>query len=223
MVKPAPYIAALLLVSLGCSARGSSAAVTDSNAKKGSSSEASAGSGHLHLTGDVTLDHDFVVDACQIAPAGDGLLAGYHMNAKDGDSTLTHLSIVLKNYDKDGPYSPADKSEEAQVGAAMATGDMGPLSLMVTQPSSPMPLAPMLKPASTMVINVSDNGNKGDAKFTDLETMPSFEDIDLKSSTPPHGKKLSGSITWTCGKIDTLNAQMNSAVNGMFDKLMKTH
>ena len=70
-------------------------------------SEAGTGTGHLHVTGDVTIDHDFIVDACQIAPPGDGLLAGYHMNAKDGDSTLVMLSIVVKGYDKDGPYSPA--------------------------------------------------------------------------------------------------------------------
>ena len=208
---------------LACSGKKSAAKTTDSASGAQASSEGGTGAGHLQLTGDVTLDHNFVVDMCQIAPPGAGLLSGYHMTAKDGDSTLIMLSVVLKDYDKDGPYSPAEKSAEAQVGQAMATGVMGPLTLMVAQPNSPMPLAVMLKPASKLVINISENGAKGDANFSDMESPISFADIDLKSSSPPHGKVVSGSITWTCGKVDRIDATMNKAVNGMFDKLTPSH
>jgi hypothetical protein len=205
---------------LACSGQKFSATTTDSSAGAVASSEEGTGSGHLRLTGDVTLDHDFVVDGCQIAPPGAGLLSGYHMTAKNGDSTITMLSIVLKDYDKDGPYSPVDKSAEAQVGKAMSTGVMGPLSLMVVQPNSPMPLAVMLKPASKLVINISGNGAQGDAQFSDMESPITFADIDPKSTSAPHGKIVSGSVSWKCGKVDHLNAQMNNAVNGMFNKLI---
>lgn len=205
---------------LACSGKKFSATTTDSSAGAVASSEEGRGSGHLRLTGDVTLDHDFIVDGCQIAPPGEGLLSGYHMTAKDGDSTISMLSIVLKDYDKDGPYTPAGKSAEAQVGAAMSTGVMGPLSLVVAQPNSSMPLAVMLKPASKLVISISGNGAKGDAQFSDMESPITFADIDPKSTSAPHGKIVSGSVSWTCGKVDRLNAQMNDAVNGMFNKLI---
>ena len=205
---------------LACSGQKSSGTTTDSAAGVAASSEEGTGSGHLRLTGGLTLDRDFLVDGCQIAPPGAGLLSGYHMTAKDGDSTITMLSVVLKNYDKDGPYSPADKSAEAQVGEAMSTGVMGPLSLIVAPPNSPMPVGLMLKPASKLVINISGNGAKGDAQFSDLESPIGLADIDPQSTAPPHGKIVSGSVSWTCGKVDRLDAQMNDAVNGMFNKLV---
>lgn len=207
---------------LACTGRSSSAATVDS-ASAPSESEEGSGTGHLHLTGDVTMDHDFAVDMCQIAPPGAGLLSGYHMGAKDGDSTIVNLGVVVKNYDKDGPYSPADKSEEAQVNQAMATGDMGLLSLMVVRPNSPMPLAVMLKPTSTLIVTISGHGTKGEVEFKDMESPPSFEDIDLKSGEKPHGKKVSGTVTWSCGHIDRLDPTMNKVVDGMFNGLMKNH
>jgi hypothetical protein len=207
---------------LACTGRKSSAATADTAAAPSESADGT-GTGHLHLTGDVTVDHDFVVDMCQIAPPGPGLLSGYHMNSKDGDSTLLNLAIVVKDYDKDGPYSPADKSEEGQVNQAMATGNMGLMSLMVAQPNSPMPLAVMLKPTSTLVVTISGNGAKGEAEFKDMESPVSFEDINLKSSEKPHGKRMSGSLSWTCGHIDRLDPTMNKVVNGMFNGLMKNH
>lgn len=179
-----------------------------------------AGTGHVHLTGDVTIDHDFLVDACQIAPPGDGLLAGYHMNAKDGDSTLIALAVVIKSYDKDGPYSPSYNTAGAQVAEVMASGSQDFMTLMVARPHSPMPIGIMLKPESKLVVTMSDKGARGEVKFTDMESPPSFEDIDMKSGTPPHGKRVSGTVTWTCGKIERIDATMDKAVNGMMNKLM---
>jgi hypothetical protein len=215
-------IALAMSTVFACTGRTSSAATADSGAGASESAEGT-GTGHLHITGDVTMDHDFAVDMCQIAPPGAGLLSGYHMGAKDGDSTIVNLGVVVKNYDKDGPYSPADKSEEAQVNQAMATGDMGLLSLMVVRPNSPMPLAVMLKPTSTLIVTISGHGTKGEVEFKDMESPPSFEDIDLKSGEKPHGKKVSGTVTWSCGHIDRLDPTMNKVVDGMFNGLMKNH
>jgi hypothetical protein len=159
------------------------------------------------------------VTGCQAAPPGDGLLSGYHMMVKDGDAPLALLSVALKNYDKDGPYEIPSASREAAVGQAMRTGVMGPLTLMVMRENN-APLAFMQIPESKLTITVSDNGAKGNAAFTDLESQPSVEDLDLKSGGPPHGKRVSGSVTWTCGKVDRLDPKMNNAVNSMFNKLI---
>jgi hypothetical protein len=184
------------------------------------SSEHGTGTGHLHVTGDLTVDHDFVVDACTIAPPGDGLLAGYHMNAKDGDSTVDALSIVVKRYDKDGPYSPTSHTAEEQVSEQMAGGSMDFMTLILAQKSSPMPVGIMLKPESKLVATISGNGARGKVEFTEMESPLSFEDIDMKSKEKPHGKRVSGSISWSCGKVERINAQMDAAVNGMMNKLM---
>jgi hypothetical protein len=210
------------VLSAGCGH--SSAADTsaqDGGASQDSADGAATGSatGHLHLTGAVSLEHDFTVDACVIGPAGDGLLDGYHMNAKDGDKAIDILSVVVKDYAKDGSYAPADKSAGGQVNAAMTSGVMGPVTLMVAQADSPAPLAVMLKPDSTMNIQISDNGAKGDAEFTDMGTPMTMADMDPNGATKGQGKKISGSITWSCGKVDHINPKMNDAVNGAFNNL----
>lgn len=210
---------------VACTARKSAAGeagtsqASDQSDESGSS-EHGTGTGHVHVTGDLTVDHDFVVDACTIGPAGGGLLAGYHMNAKDGDSTLDALAIVVKAYDKDGSYSPTYHTAEAQASEVMASGSMDFMTLILAQPSSPMPVGIMLKPESKLVATISGNGAKGKLDFTDMESPISFEDIDLKSKEKPHGKRVSGSISWSCGKVERINAQMDAAVNGMMNKLM---
>ena len=194
---------------------------TQDGASQDSSGDAAAGSatGHVHLTGDVSFDHDFAVDGCVIGPAGDGLLDGYHMNAKDGDKAIDLLSVVVKKYDKDGSYAPADKSDAGQVNAAMTSGVMGPVTLMIAQGDNPVPLAVMLKPDSTMNIQISDNGSKGDAEFTDMGTPMTMADMDPSGKSQGHVKKISGSITWTCGKVEHIDPKMNDAVNGAFKNL----
>jgi hypothetical protein len=215
------------VVAAGCGHSSSSAA--DTSSQDGGGSQDSSGgattgtaTGHLHLTGAVTLEHDFAVDGCVIGPAGDGLLDGYHMNAKDGDKAVDILSVVVKDYVKDGSYAPADKSAGGQVNAAMTSGVMGPVTLMITQADSPAPLAVMLKPDSTMNIQISDNGAKGDAEFTDMGTPPTMADMDPNGPSKGQGKKISGSITWSCGTVDHIDPKMNDAVNGAFKKIMPT-
>ena len=236
----AAALAALLLFAMtGCSSRhqteaeaatsANAATATTAPAADGTSTTVAAdsphdsddktGTGHVSITGQYSLEHDFTVSGCQAAPPGDGLLSGYHMTAKDGDTPLALLSVALKTYDKDGSYEIAPASREAAVGQAMRTGVMGPLTLMVMRENN-APLGFMQIPESKLTITVSDNGAKGSAAFTDLESQPSVEDLDLKSGDPPHGKRVSGSVTWTCGNVDRIDAKMNTAVNGMFNKLI---
>jgi len=236
----ATALAALLLISLaGCSSShradaqttttAADATATSAPAADGTSTTVAAdsspdsdektGTGHVTITGEYSLEHDFTVSGCQAAPPGDGLLSGYHMTAKDGDMPLALLAIALKTYDKDGPYEIAPTTREAAVGQAMNSGIMGPLTLMVMKDAT-SPLAFMQTSTSKLTITVSDNGAKGTAEFTGLESPPSIEDLNTKNGAAPHGKRVAGSITWTCGKVDRIDPKMNTAVNGMFNKLI---
>jgi hypothetical protein len=217
--------AALLFASLasGCSASQPTGAAQDASAQDAAASpdaEPGAASGHLRLTGDVAFDHDFAVDGCVIGPAGDGLLSGYHMTSKGSDPPIELLSVVVKDYAQDGSYSPGDKTAEGQVSSAMSSGVMGPLTVMIAQGEGKAPLAVMLAPESKLNIQISDNGAKGDAEFTDMETPVTMDDVNPASSAKPHGKKVSGSLTWACGKVDRIDPKMNDAVNGTFKKLI---
>ncbi|HEY6235984.1 MAG TPA: hypothetical protein VIW69_12860, partial [Candidatus Elarobacter sp.] len=183
------------------------------------STEHKAGAGHVSLTGQYSLEKDFTVSGCQVAPPGDGLLSGYHMMTKDGDAPIGLLSVSLKDYDKDGPYVQASTTREASAGRAMTSGVMGPLTLMVMQEAT-SPLAFGQVAGSKLTITVSNNGTSGNAEFTDLESQPSMADFDPKSGTMPKGKRVSGSVTWTCESVDRINAKMNDAVNGTFKQLI---
>ncbi|MDQ6929140.1 MAG: hypothetical protein M3126_00550 [Candidatus Eremiobacteraeota bacterium] len=210
---------ALAALSSGCSASQHAAAAQDSSVQSDATAQSGTSAGHLHLTGAVAMDLDFAIDQCAVAPPGDGLLSGYHMTAKDG-APIVMLSVVLKDYAKDGSYGASDKTAEGQVGSAMRSGTMGPLTVMVSKGEGESPLTTMLKPESKLNIQISNDGAKGDAEFTDMETPITAADIDPSSKTPPHGKKMSGSVTWSCAKVDHINSKMNDAVNGMFTKLM---
>jgi hypothetical protein len=184
-----------------------------------SATDAKAGTGHVSLAGQYSLEKDFTVSSCQAGPPGDGLLSGYHMMSKDGDAPIALLSVALKDYDKDGPYVQASTTAEAGVARAMNSGVMGPLTLMILQDSA-SPLAFGQVAGSKLTITVSNNGAAGNAEFTDLESQPSMADFDPKSGSMPKGKRVSGSVTWTCETVDRINAKMNDAINGTFKKLI---
>jgi hypothetical protein len=239
----ATALAALLLAMTGCTSSHQATAATDTTATGGTSTTVAAepasqpvdaatpaadttnestdkaGTGHVSLTGQYSLEKDFVVSGCQVAPPGDGLLSGYHMMTKDGDTPIGLLAVTLKDYDKDGPYVQAATTSEAAVGRAMTSGVMGPLTLMVMQDAT-APLAFGQVAGSKLTITVSNNGAAGNAEFTDLESQPSMADFDPKSGAMPQGKRVSGSVIWTCGTVDRINAKMNDAVNGTFTKLI---
>jgi hypothetical protein len=176
------------------------------------------GTGHASLTGQMPLEQDFAVSGCAVGPPGDGLLSGYRMTAKD-DTKLGLLAIALKDYTKDGAYEQPVISAEAAVAKTMTSGVMGPLTLMVMHEGA----APYMfgqVAGSKLTITVSNDGAKGSAEFTDLQSQPDMAELDPSSGKMPKGKRVSGSITWTCSKVDHINPQMNNAVNGMFKKLI---
>ena len=219
----AALAAALLLLSTGCARHEPAAAeaatgVTDAAATS-TSSDDKPGAGHVSITGDFALEHDFVVDACQVGPPGDGLLSGYHMGIKDGGPPLALVSVALKEFVKDGRYEQAPTSPEAVAGTAMRSGTMAALTLMVMADAT-TPLAFGQVPASTLTFTIANDGAKGTAEFTNLESQVSAADIDPKTGTMGHGKRVSGSVTWTCGTVGRINPKMNDAVNGMFNKLI---
>jgi hypothetical protein len=231
---PGITLAALLLLPLaGCASSHQAAAAADgtttatsttdastktpADASADSSSEDKDGAGHVSLTGEYATERDFVVSGCVVGPPGDGLLSGYHMTTKEG--TLGLLAVTLKDFTKDGAYEQAAASPEAAVSRAMSTGIMGPLTMMLAQGEGEAPLAFMQVAASKLTVTISGEGAKGIAEFTNIESMPTAADIMAsKSGEPPHGKRVSGSVTWTCGKVEHLNGKMNDAVNGMFKK-----
>ncbi len=188
------------------------------NASK--SDDDKTGAGHVSMTGEYVLEHDFVVDMCQTSSPGDGLLSGYHMAVRSGDPQIVLLSIALKSYDKDGAYDIPSLSREGAVGQAMSSGVMGPLTLMVMREGSTTPLGFMQIPSSKLTITVSDNGAKGTAAFTGLESQPDMSAFDPKSGKMPAGKRASGSVSWTCGTVGRIDAKMNDAVNGAFKHLI---
>ncbi len=229
----AATLAALLLFAVtGCTSSHQAAAETAVTASDGEpttapadpatsngTTDAKAGTGHVRLTGEYSLEKDFAVSGCQAGPPGDGLLSGYHMMAKDGDAPIGLLSVALKDYVKDGPYVQPETTREAAVGPTVNSGVMGPLTLMIMQEAS-SPLAFGQVAGSKLTITVSKNGAAGNAEFTDLESQPSMADFDPKSGTMPKGKRVSGSVTWTCESVDRIDPKMNDGVNGMFKKLI---
>ena len=58
------------------------------------------------------------------------------------------------------------------------------------------------------------------AEFTDLQSQPDMAELDPSSGKMPKGKRVSGSISWTCGTVGRIDPHMNDAVNGMFKKLI---
>lgn len=223
--KSARHLLILLLSAFAlaaCSPPSSDAKVARAERHDSENDESVKGAGHLRITGDVAKDVNFTVDGCSIGKPGEGLLDGYRMHAEDGDSTIAMLSVLLRDYVKDGPYT-ADTSAAAQLKEGMSSGNFSPLSLMIMADN--YPLAFKLTPASSLVITISDNGAKGSAEIKNMESQPGMSEVIAahNSGGLPHGKAISGSVTWSCGHVDRLNGEMNKAVDGMMDKLMPNH
>ena len=105
----------------------------------------------------------------------------------------------------------------------MRGGVMGPLMVIISQGEGQVPLSIMLRPESTMNIDISDNGSTGKVEFANMETPVTMDDMQgAPIGATPHGKKISGTVTWSCGKVDRIDPKMNGAVNGMFNKLVPT-
>ena len=87
-----PLVAVLIVIA--CTGRESSSSAESAASVAGPDAQASAGRGHLQLSGDASVDTDFAVEQCTIGPAGEGLLNGYRMSARASHGTLQMLSRV---------------------------------------------------------------------------------------------------------------------------------
>lgn len=208
------------LVVLGCSGR-ESETTSERAATVEADSAGAPGRGRIHLTGDAILDTDFTVEQCAIGPAGDGLLNGYHMNSKSGHGAIELLSLVVKDYERDGTFSPAGEAVKAPLTGKH--GLSGPLTMMVNRANSTVPLAVIPRPESKMTITISDSGATGTAQFTDMTSPIAMEDIDIKSRGRAKGKSFAGSLSWRCPSVQHVDPQTNNAAKEMMKGLTPIH
>lgn len=211
---------AAIIAILGCTTRDTAS----SGGRAGSTAADTAavqGRGRIHLTGDATLDTDFTVQECAIGPAGEGLLSGYHMSSKSGHGALEMLSVVVKEYEKDGTFSPAGETVKTPITGKHAVS--APISMMVNRANSTVPLAVIPRPESKMSITIADSGASGTAEFTDLTSPIAMEDVDIKSRGRAKGKTFAGSLSWRCPSVQRVDAQTTDAAKGMMKGLTPIH
>ncbi|HEV7706439.1 MAG TPA: hypothetical protein VGO46_19235 [Gemmatimonadaceae bacterium] len=214
--------ALLAAVLVACTGHESSSSSGESAASvAGPDAPAGAGHGHLQLTGDVSVDTDFAVEQCTIGPAGDGLLDGYHMNAKATHGTLQLLSLAVKSYEGDGTFTPpVDTGKTAIVGKH---GVSGPLSITIGRENSTVPLPVITRPESKLTITIADSGSRGTAEFTDMTSPVAMEDVDIKAPLHAKHKSFAGSLSWHCPSVDHLDAATTDAAKSMTKGLTPIH
>ena len=213
---------ALLAAALvACTGHESSSSGESAASVAGPSAPAGAGRGHLQLTGDASVDTDFAVEQCTIGPAGEGLLDGYHMNAKATHGTLQLLSLAVKSYEGDGTFTPPlDTGKTTIVGKH---GVSGPLSIMIGRENTTVPLPVITRPESKLTITISDSGSRGTAEFTGLTSPVAMEDVDIKSPLHAKRKSFAGSLTWHCANVEHLDAATTDAAKSMTKGLTPIH
>jgi hypothetical protein len=209
-----------VLVAFGCSGH-ESETPRERTAASEADSAGAPGRGRIHLTGDATLDTDFTVEQCAIGPAGDGLLNGYHMNSKAGHGAIEMLSVVVKDYDRDGTFSPAGGAIKTPVTGKRSLS--GPLTMLVNRANSTVPLAVIPKPESKLTITIADSGASGKAEFADMTSPIAMEDVDIKSRGRAKGKTFAGSLSWRCPSVQHVDPAMSDAAKGMMKGLTPIH
>ena len=214
-------IATLAVVLAACTGRESSSAGESAASVAGPTAQAGAGRGHLQLTGDATVDTDFAVEQCTIGPAGDGLLNGYHMNAKATRGTLQLLSLAVRSYEGDGTFSPAvDTGKTTVVGKR---GVSSPLSITIGRENTTVPLPVITRPESKLTVTISDSGSRGTAEFTDMTSPVAMEDVEIKAPLHPKRKSFAGSMSWHCASVEHLDAATTNAAKSMTKGLTPIH
>ena len=214
-------IASLAALLVACTGHESSSSVESAASVAGPNGEAGAGRGHVQLTGDATVDTDFTVEQCTIGPAGDGLLDGYHMNAKATRGTLQLLSVAVKSYEGDGTFTPpVDTGKSTIVGKR---GVSGPLSMTIGRENSTVPLPVIARPESRLTVTISDSGSRGSAEFSEMTSPVAMEDVDIKAPLHAKRKSFAGSVTWRCASVDRLDAATTDAAKSMTKGLTPIH
>jgi hypothetical protein len=210
-----------VLIAVACSGRESASSGESAASVAGPDTQASAGRGHLQLSGDATVDTDFAVEQCTIGPAGDGLLNGYHMSAKASRGTLQMLSVAVKGYEHDGSFTPVlDTGRSTNVGRR---GVSGPLSMTIGRENSTVPIPVITKPESRLTITISDSGSRGTADFSEMTSPVAMEDVDIKAPLHAKRKSFAGSLSWRCSSVEHLDSATTNAAKGMLKGLTPIH
>jgi len=210
-----------VLVVFACTSRESASSGESAASVAGPAAQSTGGRGHLQLTGDATVDTDFAVEQCTIGPAGEGLLNGYHMNARAARGTLQMLTVTVKNYEHDGSFTPA-----VDTGRSTITGRHGmssPLSMTIGRENSTVPIPVITKPESRLTITISDSGSRGRAEFADMTSPVAMEDVDIKAPLHAKRKSFAGSLSWRCPSVEHLDSATANAAKGMLKGLTPIH
>ena len=218
---PLRAIALLAAVVVACTGHESSSSGESAASVAGPNAQPGAGRGHLQLTGDASVDTDFAVEQCTIGPAGDGLLDGYHMNAKATHGTLQLLSLAVKSYEGDGTFTPPVDTGKTAVVAKH--GVSGPLTITIGRENTTVPLPVITRPESKLTITISDSGSRGTAEFTDMTSPVAMEDVDIKAPLHAKRKSFAGSLSWRCGSVEHLDAATTDAAKSMTKGLTPIH
>lgn len=163
------------------------------------------GTGHLNLTGSITLSKDFNVTECKNnGPNAMAFIRGYEMNGSLPEG-LIGASISVRDYNKDGTYHPLLAEEAASTKSINdATQTMSTTGLKITGNTSlnvsvgtdkeaPRPLYAGDK--STLVVTLSNGGVNGSATFTNWLPLAKSGEARI------YGDPVSGSMTWTCNEV----------------------
>jgi hypothetical protein len=209
-------VAAFIVIA--CTGRESSSTAESAASVAGPDAQASAGRGHLQLSGDATVDTDFAVEQCTIGPAGEGLLNGYRMNARAAHGTLQMLSVSVKDYEQDGSFTPAIDS-----GSKGKQSVSSPVSMTIGRENSTVPIPVIAKPGSRITITISDSGSRGTAEFSDMTSPIAMEDVDIKAPLHAKRKSFAGSLSWRCPAVEHLDSATANAAKGMLKGLTPIH
>lgn len=214
-----PLVAAFLVIA--CTGHESASSAESAASVSGPDAQASAGRGHLQLTGDATVDTDFAVEQCTIGPAGEGLLNGYRMSARASHGTLQMLSVSLKDYEHDGSFTPATDTGKSVKGRK--PGVSSPVSMTIGRENSTVPIPVIAKPESRITITISDSGSRGTAEFSDMTSPIAMEDVDIKAPLHARRKSFAGSLSWRCASVEHLDSATANAAKGMLKGLTPIH
>jgi hypothetical protein len=214
-----PLVAVLL--AMACTGRESASSGESAASVAGPVAEASAGRGHLQLSGDASVDTDFAVEQCTIAPAGEGLLNGYRMSARASHGTLQMLSVSVKSYEHDGSFTPAIDSSRSK--SSGKQGVSNPLSMTIGRENSTVPIPVIARPESRITITISDSGSRGTAEFSEMTSPVAMEDVDIKAPLHAKHKSFAGSLSWRCPGVEHLDSATANAAKGMLKGLTPIH
>lgn len=209
------------LIVVACTGRDSASSGESAAAVAGPQAQSSAGRGHLQLTGDATVDTDFAVEQCTIAPVGDGLLNGYHMSARASHGALQMLSVSVKSYAQDGSFSPPTDTGKSTITGMRHVSS--PLAMSIGRENSTVPLPVITKPESRLTITISDSGARGSAEFSDMTSPIAMEDVDIKAPLHAKHKSFAGSLSWRCPSVEHIDSATANAAKGMLKGLTPIH